>query len=53
MQNVYYHISTVKIHHRTFRVNWTLCRMSPTATVQNCASVDKLGFSESAFYFKN
>lgn len=34
MWNVYHHITMVTTHHRTFRINWTLHRMSPTATVQ-------------------
>ena len=29
MQKVHYHITMATIHHRTFRVNWTLHRMSP------------------------
>ena len=34
MQNVHYHVTVATIHHRTFRVNWTLHRMSPSAAAQ-------------------
>jgi len=43
VQNVHYHITVEAIHHRTFRVNWTLHRMSPIATVQKLCFYGQTG----------
>ena len=43
MQNVYYHITVAMIHRRTFRMNWTLHRISPTATIQKVCFHGQIG----------
>ena len=43
VQNVHYHITVEAIHHRTFRVKWTLHRMSPIAAVQKLCFYGQTG----------